>query len=64
MNWILTLDTGQPQTINCAQATGAGTGCYAFTVPGVDAYAGQSVSHFYNAAAFATPPPVSAGRSV
>ncbi len=59
MNWILTLDTGQPQTIGCAQGTGAGTGCYAFTTPGVDAYAGQSVSHFYNAAAFATPPAVS-----
>jgi hypothetical protein len=58
MNWILTLDTGQPQTINCATATGAGTGCYALTVPGIDAYAGQSVSHFYNAAAFATPPAV------
>jgi hypothetical protein len=55
LNWILTVDSGQPQTIPCATATGAGTGCYAVGVPGVSPYAGQSVSHFYNAAAFATP---------
>jgi outer membrane receptor protein involved in Fe transport len=60
MNWILTLDTGQPQTIGCATGTGAGTGCYALDVPGVDPYTGQSVAHFYNAAAFATPPAVTA----
>jgi hypothetical protein len=57
-NWILTVDSGQPQTIPCAVATGAGTGCYALDVPGQNAYAGQNVSHFYNAAAFATPAPV------
>src|SRR5579884_2261739 len=58
INWILTLDTGQPQTVPCATNTGAGTGCYAFDVPGQNPYAGQSVAHFYNAAAFATPPVV------
>jgi hypothetical protein len=58
INWILTLDTGQPQTIPCATSTGAGTGCYAFDVPGQNPYAGQTVAHFYNAAAFTTPPVV------
>jgi hypothetical protein len=54
-NWILTLDTGQPQTINCATGTGAGTGCYALYT-GVDPYSGpHNVSQFYNPAAFATP---------
>jgi Carboxypeptidase regulatory-like domain len=58
MNWILTVDTGQPQTIPCATGTGAGTNCYAFDVPGENPYAGQTVTHFYNATAFATPPTV------
>ncbi len=58
MNWILTLDTGQPQTIPCATNTGAGTTCDALDVSGQDAYTGQSVAHFYNAAAFVTPPAV------
>ncbi len=54
-NWILTLDTGQPQTINCATSTGAGTGCYALYT-GVDPYSGShNVSQYYNPAAFATP---------
>jgi len=60
MNWILTVDSGQPQTIGCATSTGAGTGCYALGVSGQDPYANQSVSHFYNAAAFATPASVTA----
>lgn len=59
MNWILTLNTGQPQTIGCATSTGAGTGCFAYRVAGVDPYANQSVRNFYNAAAFVTPPVVS-----
>lgn len=56
-NWILTLDTGQPQTIGCPSATGAGTGCYAISVPGVNKYIGK-VEQFYNPAAFAQPSPV------
>lgn len=57
-NWIFTYDTGQPQTVGCATGTGAGTSCFADQVRGVDPYANQSVDHFYNAAAFTTPPPV------
>lgn len=57
-NWIFTYNTGQPQTIGCATGTGAGTGCFADPVLGVNPYANQSVSHFYNAAAFTTPPVV------
>jgi len=57
-NWILTLDTGRPQTINCATATGAGTGCYALYT-GEDPYGGKhNVEQFYNPAAFTTPDPV------
>lgn len=57
-NWILTLNTGQPQTISCATSTGAGTGCYALYT-GVDPYSGShDVSQFYNPAAFRTPPVV------
>jgi hypothetical protein len=57
-NWILTLDSGQPQTINCATSTGAGTGCYALYT-GVDPYSGpHNVSQFYNPTAFKTPPVV------
>jgi hypothetical protein len=54
-NWILTLDTGQPQTIGCTKTTGAGTGCYALYT-GVDPYSGKhNVSQYYNPAAFADP---------
>lgn len=57
-NFILTLDDGQPQTINCATSTGAGTGCYALYT-GADPYGGlHNVQQFYNPAAFTTPPPV------
>ncbi|MFZ0593794.1 MAG: TonB-dependent receptor [Bryobacteraceae bacterium] len=57
-NWILTLDTGQPQVINCATSTGAGTGCFALYT-GVDPYSGlHNVSQYYNPAAFQTPPVV------
>ncbi len=57
-NFILTLDTGQPQTIGCTQTTGSGTGCYALYT-GVDPYSGpHNVSHYYNAGAFKNPPVV------
>ena len=57
-NFILTLDTGQPQTVGCATATGAGTGCFAL-LTSVSPYSGQhNVQQYYNPAAFATPPVV------
>ncbi|HEY3456653.1 MAG TPA: TonB-dependent receptor [Bryobacteraceae bacterium] len=57
-NGIMTLTTGQPQTIGCTKSTGAGTGCYALYT-GEDPYAGpHDANHFYNAAAFADPPVV------
>jgi hypothetical protein len=53
-NWVVSLYSGQAQTIGCAVATGAGTGCYALVVG--DPYEGAgTVENFYNAAAFATP---------
>jgi hypothetical protein len=56
-NWVMSIYSGQAQTINCTPATGAGTGCYAL-VNG-DPYAGShSVEQFYNPAAFSNPAPV------
>jgi hypothetical protein len=56
-NWVLSVYSGQAQTIGCAVATGAGTGCYALVVG--DPYSGShDVTQFYNPAAFATPSPV------
>jgi hypothetical protein len=57
-NWILTLYGGQPQTIDCTQTTGAGTGCFALYT-GQNPYGGaHNVSQFYNPAAFKNPPVV------
>jgi hypothetical protein len=53
-NWILTLHSGNPQTINCTYTTAADMGCFALYT-GESLYAGQSVEHFYNAAAFTNP---------
>jgi Carboxypeptidase regulatory-like domain/TonB dependent receptor len=54
-NGVLTLDTGQPQTIGCTKTTGAGTGCYALYT-GVDPYSGaHNVQQYYNPAAFRDP---------
>ncbi len=59
-NFILTLDTGQPLTVGCATATGAGTGCFAL-LTNVNPYSGShNVQQYYNPAAFATPPVVTA----
>ncbi|MDQ6665200.1 MAG: hypothetical protein M3Z23_12495 [Acidobacteriota bacterium] len=57
-NFFLTLDTGQPQTIGCTKATGAGTGCFALYT-GQDPYSGpHNVQQYYNPAAFKDPPVV------
>ena len=56
-NWVLSLYSGQAQTINCSTASGSGTGCYALVVG--DPYAGtHDVTQFYNPAAFVDPKPV------
>ena len=56
-NWVLSLYSGQAQTINCTVASGSGTGCYALVVG--DPYAGaHDVNQFYNPAAFADAKPV------
>ena len=56
MNWILTLQDGQPLTIACSKATGAGTGCNALFVPGQDPLGGgHNVSQYFNPAAFQDP---------
>ena len=55
-NWILTLYSGQPQTIGCTRATTAGLGCNAL-LTGQPLYpANQTINQFYNPAAFANPP--------
>lgn len=57
-NWILTLDSGQPQTISCVRTSGAGTGCYALYT-GQDPYAGtHNAQQFYNPLAFRDAPVV------
>jgi hypothetical protein len=56
-SWVLSMYSGQAQTINCSITTGAGTQCYALVVG--DPYAGShDVNQFYNPAAFANPNPV------
>jgi hypothetical protein len=56
-NWVLSLYSGQAQTINCSTASGSGTGCYALVVG--DPYAGShDVNQFLNPAAFKDPAPV------
>ncbi len=58
MNWILTLQDGQPFSIGCPIGTTSGFGCWALKVPGEDPNAGpHDVDHWLNAAAFANPAP-------
>jgi hypothetical protein len=56
LNMIFTVQDGQPFTVACATGTTTGFGCNAFVVAGQNMYAGSSVSHFVNAAAFTNPP--------
>jgi hypothetical protein len=58
-SWVMSVYSGQAQTINCTPATGSGTGCYALVVG--NPYAGRhNVEQFYNPEAFANPAPVAA----
>lgn len=59
VNGVLTLDSGQPQTIGSQINTGSGIGAYADVVPGVKRYRG-GIGGFYNPAAFKNPPVVTA----
>lgn len=59
MNGVLTLDSGQPQTIGSQINTGSGINAYAVVVPGVKKYRG-GIGGFYNPAAFKNPPVVTA----
>ena len=58
MNWILAIQDGQPFTVGCPLTTSTGFGCNALFVSGQNPYAGSSVAHFLNSAAFSNPPPV------
>ena len=56
LNWIFTIQDGQPFTVNCATGTTTGFGCNALVVPGQNLYANSNVNHFVNYAAFSNPP--------
>lgn len=56
MNFIGTVQDGQPFTVGCSIATSSGSGCNALLVKGQNPYAHSSVEHFVNAGAFANPP--------
>jgi hypothetical protein len=55
MNFIAAVQDGQPFTVTCSVTTAAGAGCNALLAAGQNPYAGSSVAHFVNAAAFANP---------
>jgi len=61
LNWIATLQGGQPLTLTCPTGPTAGTGCYALTVPGQSQKLGLHIdqngqlSWFGNPAAFTQP---------
>jgi hypothetical protein len=60
VNFILSVQDGQPFTVGCPAATSTGFGCNALMVAGQNPYAGSSVAHFINASAFAQPSTVTA----
>jgi hypothetical protein len=61
VNYIFSVQTGQPINIGCATSTSGGLGCNANLVPGKDPYAGpHNATQWLNPAAFATPPVVTA----
>ena len=62
MNWILTLEGGQPITVPCADGTtggglnsGGGNSCTAFMVPGQPLHGTKGVDGFLNYQAFTQP---------
>ena len=56
LNWILTVESGQPITIPCTITTASGAGCDAMLVQGANPNAGaHNVNQFWNPAAFYNP---------
>ena len=56
LQWIATVQDGQPFTVACSATTAAGLGCNALKVPGQSLYTDSNkVAHFLNASAFANP---------
>jgi hypothetical protein len=56
INWILTVESGQPMTIPCTITTASGAGCDAMLVQGANPNAGpHNVNQFWNPAAFYNP---------
>lgn len=65
LQWIATVQDGQPFTVACSTTTAAGLGCNALKVPGQDPYAGpHNATHFLNADAFANPSSSATGLAV
>ncbi|QNI35652.1 carboxypeptidase regulatory-like domain-containing protein [Edaphobacter sp. 4G125] len=62
LQWIATVQDGQPFTLGCSVTTAAGLGCNALKVPGQNPYTNSNrVAHFLNAAAFANPASTATG---
>jgi len=61
LQWITTLQGGQPVKLDCPTGTTAGTNCYAFVIPGQNPYVSRHVDPkngavvFWNPTAFAQP---------
>jgi hypothetical protein len=56
INWILTVESGQPITIPCTITTASGVGCDALLAQGANPNAGpHNVNQFWNPAAFYNP---------
>jgi outer membrane receptor protein involved in Fe transport len=55
MQWIATVEGGQPITVGCAQGTTNGLGCNALMVSGQDPYGHKGPDGWLNASAFTQP---------
>jgi len=55
INWITTLNSGQPQTVNCTRRTTADFGCFALVDPNEEISLGR-VEQYLNPDAFFNPP--------
>ena len=56
INWVLTVESGQPMTIPCTITTASGAGCDAMLGQGANPNAGpHNVNQFWNPAAFYNP---------